>query len=201
MTKIFNWTNSINKKELDQIINILENDGIIIFPTDTVYGIACNGYSEKAIKRIYEIKKRPTNKPICLLTDSLSKIHDMAETTKKEEELIKRYMPGSLTILLNKKDVLPFVLTAGLNTVGIRIPDHEIVLTILKKCPFPLATTSANESGKIETEIEEIIKCFNGKVNAIIKGGTIGSQIASTIIRVENEQIKVIREGSIKFED
>ena len=199
-TIVFDWKKEMKKEELLTVVKVLENDGIIVFPTDTVYGIACNGFSETAIQQLYEIKNRPLSKPICVLTDSLDNIKKIAETNQKEEEIIKTYMPGALTIVLKKKNNIPNLLTAGFDTVGVRIPDHQMVLTILKDCSFPLATTSANESGEKEgRDLEDVYKDFFGKVDIIIDGGPSKSSKASTIIKIEQDQIQVLREGNIKF--
>jgi L-threonylcarbamoyladenylate synthase len=119
---------------------------------------------------------------------------------EKEKELINKYMPGALTMVLNKKEELPDILTSGLPTVGVRIPDNKIALKILEKFPCPLATTSANESGKTEgVNVQDFITYFEDKVDAIIDGGTTKVQKPSTIVRVENDEINIIREGSIKI--
>ena len=191
----------LSEKDLSRITNILEEDGIIILPTDTVYGIACNCFSEDAIKDIYHLKKRDLKKPICVLTDSVEKIKTIADLTNKEEELIKKNMPGALTIIVKKKENVPSVLTAGLETIGVRIPDNEIALKVLKSVPYPLATTSANESGKDAGVNAQDIMIFDGKVDGIIEDGPTKIKEASTIIKVENDEIKVLREGSLKIEE
>ena len=202
ITKKWNWTNEIKEEELEELNNILENDGVIIFPTDTVYGIGCNCYSEKAIEKIFEIKKRAKNKPIGILTDSVDKIKTVAKVSNKEEELINKYMPGALTIILDKKEKTPDVLTSGLQTIGVRIPNDEIALKILEKFQYPLATTSANESGEeAGIEVEDFMNYFDGKVDAIIDGGPTKIQVASTIIRVDNNELKVLREGTLKIKE
>ena len=201
-SKLYNWEEGINHDELEEVIDILNHDGVIIFPTDTVYGLACNCFSERAIEKIFEIKKRAKYKPISVLTDSLEKIALVADISTKEEELVDKYMPGALTIVMDKKEDVPNILTASLPTVGVRIPDNDIALTLLGNYPYPLATTSANESGdKDGIDVQEFITYFDGKVDAIIDGGKTKLQVASTIIRVENDEINVIREGSIKIEE
>lgn len=201
-TKYYDWKEKIDEKELQEVISILENDGVIVFPTDTVYGIGCNCYSKKAIENIFKAKKRARNKPINVLTDSVEKIEKIAYTKEKEKKLINTYMPGAFTIILDKKEQVPDILTAGLQTVGVRIPNNEIALCILKKFPYPLATTSANESGEdAGIKVEDFKDYFDGVVDAIIDGGESEIKIASTIVRVENDKINVLREGSIKIEE
>lgn len=202
-TYIYDWKEEISEAELQNIVKILDNDGIIVFPTDTVYGLACNCLSKKAINKIFEVKKRARNNPINVLTDSVDKMYQVAEKiSQKEKRLIERYMPGALTIILDKKKEISDELTAGLPTVGVRIPDNNIALKILESVSYPLATTSANISGDAAgVKIEDFVDYFSGKVDAIIDGGTTQIQIASTVIRVEDDSYKVIREGSIKLSD
>lgn len=202
-TKIFDWKNKINDEELAQVIETINNNGLVIFPTDTVYGLACNCFSKEAINKIFEIKKRDKGKPINLLTNSVEKIHMVTDNiSEKELKLIKKYMPGALTIIFNKNNMTPDILTSGLKTIGVRIPNNEIALKILEKIEYPLATTSANLSGEdAGTEIDNFKNIFNGKVDIIIDGGESDLKKASTIIRVEDDKIITLREGNIKITD
>lgn len=202
MAKIFNWKRSIMQDELDEVINELKNDGIIIFPTDTVYGIGCNCFSEKAIKKIFEVKSRIEKKPINVLTNQVDKINKVVRKISKEEQkIISSYMPGALTIILDKKEEVPDVLTSKLDTIGVRIPDNEIALNILKNFEVPIATTSVNISGESPgVEVKDFIEKFNDKVDIIIDGGKCKIGTASTIVRVdENCQTKILRKGSINI--
>lgn len=201
-TLIYDWKDKIDEKELDNTLNVINNGGIVIFPTDTVYGIASNITNENAIKKLFELKGRNDNKPICVLTSSVEKIHKVANIKPQELKIINDYMPGALTIILEKKDNISNILTSNLNTIGVRIPNNEISLKILEKQEYPLATTSANLSGNLPaTRIEDLIEEFNGKVDIIIDGGTTDLKISSTIVRLEDEEIKILREGSIKIID
>ena len=147
-TKYFDWKNNVDESELNKIKEILDNDGVIIFPTDTVYGIACNCFSEKAIKKVFDIKKRPENKPINVLSNNLDKIKLVSRNiNEKEEFLINKYMPGALTIILDKNEKVSDILTAGLDTIGVRIPKNNISLRIRENVSYPLETTSANICG------------------------------------------------------
>ena len=202
-SKLFNWEDDISSDELKEVKKVLDNDGIIIMPTDTVYGIACNCFSQRAIEKLFEIKKRAKYKPINVLTDSISKIKTVvSHINEKEEKLIEKYMPGALTIIFDKNEKVPDELTSGLKTIGVRIPNHEIALKILEKIDFPLATTSANLSGEeAGISFDDVISTFNGKVDVIIDGGVSPIQIASTIVRVEDDTINILRNGSIKLSD
>ena len=191
--------NNIDDNILKEIINILDNDGLIIFPTDTVYGIACNAFSDKALHNLFSSKNRSYDKPINVLVDSISKINLVVDNINNiEKELINKYFPGNLTIIFNKKDNVSDILTANNKTVGVRIPNHEIALKILSSYSYPLAVTSANISGNTtNTEIKDFIDDFKDKVDIIIDGGKLNT-IPSTIVRVEEDKIKVLREGNLK---
>lgn len=191
--------NQLDSNIIKEIIDVLNNDGLIIFPTDTVYGIACNSYSDTAIKKLFSAKRRNLDKPISVLTDSISKIDMMVDSiNNKERELMDKYFPGNLTIIFNKKEHVSNILTSNNSTIGVRIPDNEIALKILSSYPYPLATTSANISGENNgTEISDFIDHFKNTVDIIIDGGKT-TDIPSTIVRVENSEIKVLREGSLK---
>ena len=196
--KIYNY---IDNKVLKEIINVLDNDGLIIFPTDTVYGIACNAFSDKALHNLYMAKNRSYDKPISVLVDSISKLNLVVDNINDlEKELINKYFPGNLTIIFNKKDSISDILTANKKTVGVRIPNHEIALKILSTYPYPLAVTSANISGNTTgTEIKDFIDDFKDKVDIIIDGGKLNN-IPSTIVRVEGIEIIVLREGNLKID-
>ena len=203
-TKYFDWKNIVDESELNEIKEILDNDGVIIFPTDTVYGIACNCFSEKAIKKVFDIKKRPENKPINDLSNNLDKIKLVSKNiSEKEEFLINKYMPGALTIILDKNEKVSDILTAGLDTIGVRIPKNNISLRILENVSYPLATTSANISGdSAGIKISDFLKEFDGVVDAIIDGGETDLKVASTIVRVESDnKLKIIREGTLKIKE
>ena len=203
-TKYFDWKNNVDESELNKIKEILDNDGVIIFPTDTVYGIACNCFSEKAIKKIFDIKKRPEKKPINVLSNNLDKIKLVSKNiSEKEEFLINKYMPGALTIILDKNEKVSDILTAGLDTIGVRIPKNNISLRILENVSYPLATTSANISGdSAGIKISDFLKEFDGVVDAIIDGGETDLKVAATIVRVESDnKLKIIREGTLKIKE
>ena len=200
--KYFNWKNKIDEEELKRVVNILDSDGVIIFPTDTVYGIGCNCFSTKAIKKIFSYKKRPNNKPINVLTDNYEKILSVVKEIKpREKELINKYMPGALTIILKKNESVPSLLTANLDTVGVRIPSNIIALKILESVNYPLATTSANISGKESgVKLADFAANFSDKVAAIIDGGESELKVASTIVQVdEKNNIKILRQGTLKI--
>lgn len=117
--KVFDWTTNIDKNELNEVIKMINNDGIIIFPTETVYGIGVNAKSEKAIKKLYETKLRPKNKPFSVLVKDKKMINSLAEISNNiEKSIIKKFMPGEITLILNKRKCMSNLLTANKKTIG-----------------------------------------------------------------------------------
>ncbi len=196
------YIKELNKDNLKEIIEVLDNDGVIIFPTDTVYGIGCNPFSIKALNKLFEFKQRDYTKPINVLTDSIDKIKLVSTNiSSKEMEIMNKYFPSDLTIILNKKDNVPDILTANLNTIGVRIPNSDIALTILKEYKYPIATTSVNISGeKPSLEVKDFYDDFKDKVDIIVDGGKSKIGIPSTIIKIENNNVNVLRQGNLKVE-
>ena len=192
-------TNKINFTKLKKPANIIKNGGIVIFPTETVYGIGTNALNEDAVKRLYEIKQRPLNKPISLLVNSIDMIEQIAkDITDLEYALIREFFPGPLTLILKKKDIVPDIVTANSDTVGVRMPKNEIALKLIEYAGIPIATPSANISGKPSgTNMKNIIKDFNGKVDYLIDSGTSQIGLASTIVQVIDNVPHILRQGSI----
>lgn len=202
MSKIFDWTNEIKKEELQETINVLKNDGIVIFPTETVFGIGCNAKSLKAVKKLYEAKKRPQNKPFSILVSEKNEIEKIAKISNLvEKKIIENFMPGPLTIVLEKNEAIDKLVTANKSTVGVRIPDYKIANTILKEVKLPLATSSANISGKnIEADFNKIVETFGDSVDIFIKGETKKDMQSSTILQVIENEVVILREGKISKE-
>ena len=183
-------------KKASKIIN---EGGIVVFPTDTVYGIGCDPYNTNAIKKIYEIKSREISKPFPVLTYSRQLAEQIAHFDKITREIADRFWPGPLTMIVRVTDN-KLRESLGLNNkIAIRIPDHRCTLDLLEKCNFIIGT-SANISGEISfTNPDE---CFNSikDYDVFIDGGIITSKGESTIIEVVNDEIKIIREGSLSKE-
>ena len=197
--KTYNWKEKINQKELREIKKVIEENGLIIFPTETVYGIAASALSKKAIDKLYKAKKRPREKAINIMVSDKKEIENYANINSKiERKIIDKYMPGEITIILEKKNDFGKSFTLPDNTIGIRIPNNSIALKIIKELKIPLIVSSANisgmESGKNPKEIE---KFFNKSVDILIDGGIIEKGVPSTIIKVENDKIEILREGKI----
>lgn len=192
--------NKLDDKVLSEIVKVLNNDGLIIFPTDTVYGIACNAFSDVAVKKLFLAKKRSFDKPINVLVDNVFKINLVVKNINEiEKNLITKYFPGNLTIIFDKKKEISSLLTSGKDTIGVRIPNNEVALKILASVDFPLACSSANISGECCDEtIPDFISHFSSTVDILIYTGKC-LDVASTIVRVEDGKLNVLREGSLKI--
>ncbi len=185
---------------IKKISQIIEKGGIVVFPTDTVYGIGCNPYNENSVKKIYEIKSRTKLKSLPVLAYSLDVVKEIALIDEFTEKIIEKYWPGPLTLILKLTDQkLKKSLNLG-NKIAVRIPDSKCTLKLLEKCRL-LVGTSANISGNSSyTNPDECIKNIKN-YDMFLNGGIITSKGESTIIEIENKEIKIIREGVLKIED
>lgn len=190
------------QNEIKKAIDSYQQDNIIAFPTDTVYGVGANIFNEEAIRKIYKTKHRPNNKPLAVLCANKQQILQVVKEIPKDMELlIEQFLPGALTVILPKSSNVPDYVTSGLDTIGVRIPKDEIALEILKAVG-PLATTSANISSQDNIVLgEDVIKLLGANVDIIINGGLIEIGIPSTVVTIEDQEIKVLREGSISLEE
>ena len=189
-----------NKEGIEKTYEIIKNGGIVIFPTDTVYGIGCNPYNENAVNKIYKIKSREKIKSLPVLAYSLEIVKKITHIDPFTEKIIEKYWPGSLTLILELTDQkLKKSLNLD-NKIAIRIPDSKCTLKLLEKCSL-LVGTSANISGNSSyTNPDECLKNIKN-YDIFLNGGTITSKGESTIIEIENEEIKMIREGVLKMEN
>lgn len=202
MEKYIDLKNKIDYSKLMQPAEIIKKGGIVVFPTETVYGIGGNGLDEQAIKKIYNVKDRPLDKPISLLVSSMEMVEKLAkDITELEYKLMESFFPGPFTIILKKQNIVPNILTANQDTVGIRMPSNEIAINLIEYANTPIATPSANISGKPSgTDIQQIMKEFEGEVDCFIDGGECELGISSTIVKVIDGVPHILREGSITRE-
>ncbi len=194
---------NIDEKELKKCAKILRDGGIGIFPTETVYGIGTNGLNAENVKRLYDVKERPYSKPISLLVSDISMIERVSKhITEIEYKIIKNFFPGPITLVLEKSDIVPDILTSGGNTVGIRMPEEKIALELVRYAKVPIATPSANITGKKSgTNYSEIVGDFENRVDFFIDGGNSRIGQGSTVVKVENGMPIILRQGSITLEE
>lgn len=195
----YNWKEMTNTEELRVVCNLIRNGEIIIFPTETVYGIGANALDANAVGKIFAAKGRPSDNPLIVHLADRNKIQEVAQDiTEVEQELIDNFMPGPFTLILKRKPIIPDIVTAGLDTVAIRIPENIIAKGIITYSGVPIAAPSANISGKPSgTKIEDIRKELEGKVSAIVDGGETKIGIESTVVKVIDEVPVVLRPGKI----
>lgn len=190
-----------NREEIKQV---LENGGVIAYVTDTVWGLGCLPTSEKAVKKIYDIKKREAQKPLILMSNETYNLLDYVKPIPKIGcRLIKKYFPGALTLVVKKSDKTPDYITSNMDTVGIRVPDNEVFKEICEIASgHVLATTSANLSHQPSAKTyEQAYENMNGLADLIIKDyGHTCKGLESTVAGVFSEDIKIFRQGAITIE-
>ena len=188
-------------KNKDEIIKVLENGGVIAYVTDTVWGLGCLPNNEKAVKKIYEIKKREAKKPLILMSNEIYHLLDFVKPIPKiGQKLIKKYFPGALTIVTDKSDKTPDYITSSMPTVGIRIPNNEVFKQICEITPgHVLATTSANLSNQPSAKTyEQALENMSGLADLIIDDyGHPAQGLESTVAGVMNNELRIFRQGAI----
>ena len=199
----YNWKDKTNTEELKIVCNLIRNGEIVIFPTETVYGIGANALDENAVGKIFIAKGRPSDNPLIVHIADRNKINEIAEDiTEMEQILIDAFMPGPFTIILKRRPEVPDIVTAGLDTVAVRMPDNIIARGLIQFSGVPIAAPSANISGKPSgTSIEDIRAELEGKVSAIIDGGETEIGLESTVVKVVDEVPVILRPGKITPED
>lgn len=180
---------------------VIRNGGTVAFPTETVYGLGANALDEDAVKKIFVAKGRPQDNPLIVHVGSKEISELVKEVPTVAKELINKFWPGPLTIILEKKDVIPNVTSANLDTIGIRMPNSEIALKLIKESGRPIAAPSANISGRPSpTEVNRCIEDLNGRVNYIIGGESSDIGVESTIVDCTVNPPMVLRPGGITLE-
>lgn len=187
--------------EIDKIVQKLKNGEIIIVPTDTVYGIIADVYNDKAVERVFKVKNRIHSKPFLILVSNMEMLKEVTKEIQNTElEIMNRFWPGPLTILLRKTHKISDLVTASSDYVAVRMPDNKLLVDIIEKLGRPVIAPSANISGSPSAHcIEQIGEKLKQDVDLIIDRGNLKS-CESTIVKVENSKIKILREGMIKKE-
>jgi len=189
-------------EEIDIVKTVLEKNNLAAIPTETVYGLAANAFSASAVKKIFDLKKRPSYNPLIVHIKNLDYLNELATNVPSAAlKLAEEFWPGPLTLVLEKKELVPDITTAGKGTVAVRIPNHPLTLELLNQLDFPLAAPSANPFGSISpTSAEHVFKYFGKNLEAILDGGHCRKGIESTIIGFEDGEPILFRLGSIPAE-
>ena len=203
-TKIISAQNkSLSNEELSLVREVIRGGGLVVFPTETVYGIGADGTNDSAARAIYEAKGRPSNNPLIIHIANPADAEKYCETSPLYDRLSAEFMPGPLTVILPKKNVIPDSVTGGLSTVAVRCPAHPIASALIRACGVPVAAPSANLSGKPSpTCAKYCIEDMNGRADVIIDGGDCRFGIESTIVKPEEDgSLTLLRPGAITVED
>ena len=183
---------------INESILLMENGEIVLYPTDTLYGLGANIFNEDALKNLYSVKKRSMSKPVSVCVSNIDWIPKIAHVSSETLNIIAKILPGPFTVILKKKDCISEILTAGSENIGIRIPDSEICQKLSQK--FPITTSSANISGKeTKKSVEEILKQLDADVGLVIDAGPSKVDNASTVIDFTVNPPTILRKGSGNF--
>ncbi|MCR8746056.1 L-threonylcarbamoyladenylate synthase [Romboutsia lituseburensis] len=194
---------NIDLEELKKHAKLLSEGKTVIFPTETVYGLGANALDEDAVKKIYEAKGRPSDNPLIVHIHEKEQVHELAKDVNDNAKIVMdRFWPGPITIILNKKDIVPKTTSGGLDTVAIRMPSHKIAKEIIKQSGVPIAAPSANISGRPSpTKAQHVKDEMEGRVSGIVLGGDSNFGLESTVLDLTSETPMILRPGSITKED
>lgn len=189
----------IKNEAMAQVIACLNEGGLVAFPTDTVYGLACK-LDLLVMDKVYQAKGRDFNKPLPIMADSLKMLEKIADVDEKSKKLIKTLTPGALTIVVNRKEDLDQAFSQGKDTIAVRIPDDPWVLELIRELDTPIMVTSANKSGQPSLFLDsEVYEQLGNDIDLLVQGKASGKQ-ASTIVDVRQE-VKILRSGPISMQD
>lgn len=202
-SKYIDFKKTKNYEELKAPAEAIREGKLVLFPTETVYGIGANALDEQAVKKIYIAKGRASDNPLIAHIANVEMLEELVEEIGEiEKKLIKNFWPGPLTIVFKKKNIVPDIITGGLDTVAIRMPSNEVAKKLIQYSKCPIAAPSANISGKPSgTIVEDIIEELDGKVEYVINGGKVDIGVESTVVRVVNGTVHILRPGRITPEN
>ncbi len=199
-SKIFHIDADNTKTAVDECVKILKNGGLAVFPTETVYGIGVNAYDETAIATLYEKKQRPLDKPLLMHISGIEMAEEIGILDDKARELIRRFTPGPLTLVVKKKPKVPSIAVSGGDTVGLRFPSNKTFLDISRALGMPIAATSANISGFESAKSVSELNAVEDIADIIIADGNSELGLESTIVSLVGEKPKILRLGSFPKE-
>lgn len=202
-SKYIDLKNSNEYEKIKPAAESIKQGKLVLFPTETVYGIGANALDEKAVKDIFIAKGRAQDNPLIVHIANIEMLDKLVQNVGEiEQKLMKTFWPGPFTIVLEKKPIIPDVITGGLNTVAIRMPSNEIARKLIEYSNLPIAAPSANVSGKPSgTLVEDIIDELDGKVDYIIDSGKVDIGVESTVVRVVDGVVHILRPGKITPEN
>ena len=187
------------RERWEEIADILRNGGLVAFPTETVYGLGADGLNCEAAAKIYAAKGRPSDNPLILHISDFQEIERLAmDVSEDANKVMNAFWPGPLTVILKKKEIVPYGTTGGLDTVAIRMPSHPVARKLIQISKVAIAAPSANTSGRPSpTKAEHVLQDLDGKIDIIIDGGEVGIGIESTIVDLTGDTPTILRPGYI----
>lgn len=195
--------NKINKDLMEEAGCIIRQGGLVSFPTETVYGLGADGLNPQAVEKIYKAKGRPSDNPLILHISSMDQLYPLVkEVSQLAYKIIEQYWPGPLTLIFKKSRLVPEIITAGLDSVAIRMPDNPIALDLIARSKTPIAAPSANRSGRPSpTRASHVIEDMEGRIDMIIDGGSTDLGLESTVLDLSEGRPVILRPGLITYED
>ncbi|MCB0751821.1 MAG: threonylcarbamoyl-AMP synthase, partial [Ignavibacteriae bacterium] len=190
-------------ENINSAVQVLKDGGLVAFPTETVYGIGANGFDPIAVAKIFEVKKRPAFNPLILHISSIEMLDKVAEySNSKIKFLIDKFWPGPLTLILPKKEIVPYIVTSGLETVAVRMPNNKVALELISKLGKPIAAPSANSFSRLSpTKAEHVVNQLGENIDIILDGGNCQVGVESTIIEILEDKQLILRPGGIPTEE
>jgi len=192
-----------DEEKINVAAEVIRRGGIVAFPTETVYGLGVDALNKEAVKRMYEVKGRPPDNPTIVHIAEFNDVYRLAvDVPEVAEELMKRFWPGPLTIVLKASNIVPRVTTGGLETVGIRMPKHNVALALIKASKTPIAAPSANIAGKPSpTTAQHVIQDFYGSIDVILDAGPTKIGVESTVLDLTTKPPQILRPGGVTYEE
>jgi len=187
---------------IQEASRVVKKGGLVVYPTDTVYGLGCDPFNVRAVKRVFKVKGERKEKPLPILASDIKAVEKIAHLNERARKIAERHWPGPLTLVVSKKPVLPSIVTCGLSSVGVRIPNHTTAFQLISLCDGLLVGTSANKTGeKSPKTAHEASEQLGRQVDIVLDGGptTLGRE--SSIVDLTSRRLKMLREGPVKLVD
>lgn len=194
-------TQIFNSRQIKKAASLIKEGELVAFPTETVYGLGADALNPEAIKKIFKAKRRPSDNPLIVHIADIEQLHELAYMKKKAKLLIDRFWPGPLTIILKKKKIVPDIVTAGMDSVALRLPSNRITLDLIRLSGKPIAAPSANLSGKPSpTTFEHVYQDMDGRVSGMIRSGSCDYGVESTVVDLTSRKPLLLRPGGLSLE-
>lgn len=192
---------SPQEEVIKKAVEVLREGKVVVYPTDTLYGLGVNAFDEWAIRQIYKIKKRCLRKPLSVLVRDVEMVRKIAYIDDKKVKILQAIWPGAITVILEKKDIVPSIVSGGKDTIAIRIPDCQVTKAMMAQVDFPVTTTSANISGEEDLlNVDDILKQFSQRStlpDLVLDAGELPKSKASTIIDLTKDKLRIVRIGPV----